>query len=90
MEDFNINDILILKSIYSKDENRGMCKARGTSISQISDRCNLSFSKIRVSIKKFIKLGWIDRGIKNINTHTYYITDLGIEAIRNLEKETNV
>lgn len=85
----NTNDILILKAIIDKEDNRGLSKAKGSTISQIQSRCELSDAKIRRTLRKFKKEGWIDEGVKVLNSKRYYVTEKGLKELMELRK-TNV
>lgn len=43
-----------------------------------------SESKIRLAINNFIKDGYVKEGIKQGKSKTYFITDKGLEELRNL------
>lgn len=83
---FNNNDISILRSIMDKETNRGLSKAKGTTIEQISKKTNLSVPKVRSTVKKFKDEGWIDEAIKVVNSKSYYVTQKGIDELKNLSK----
>lgn len=86
MYEFNNNDITILRSVINKSENRGTCRAKGSTIVQIAEKSELSTSKVQKSIRKLKAKGWVDEGVRIINTKTYYITESGIKELADLSR----
>ena len=70
----NSNDFKILSCIVDKENDLGMCEARGITKKALAKRSNLSESTINRSIKKLLDEELIANAIKQINTNAYYIT----------------
>lgn len=85
----NTNDILILKAIVNKEDNRGLSKAKGSTVNQIQLACGLSDSKVRKTLKKFIEEEWVGEGVKVLNIKRYYVTEKGLKELSELRR-TNV
>ena len=62
----NFNDISIFEAIIDRETKRGLLKSKGTSVKEINEKTNFSLSKIRSTLQKFIKLGWVVEGVKDV------------------------
>lgn len=82
----NTNDYVVLSSARDKKNNFGLCKARGMTVKMLITNSKLSESTVRRSIKKLLEKGFIDYGVRQINKDTFYVTELGIEEITEIQK----
>lgn len=82
---FTENDYRILISIIDRDNaSKGLCKGNGTSIKELVNKTNLSDKKIRLTVKKFIEVGFITEGASIVKQKTYILTPLGFEEMNSL------
>lgn len=77
----NSNDFRILSCIVDKENDLGMCEARGITKKALVKRSKLSESTINRSIKKLLEENLIAEAIKQINTKAYYLTIKGEDRI---------
>ena len=84
----NLNDIKILKAIFDPKTKRGFVKSYGTSVKEIQDETSFSLSKIRSTLQKFKKMGWITEGVKDERCKSYCITEKGYDGLSNLTDMT--
>ncbi|MBP3931041.1 winged helix-turn-helix domain-containing protein [Romboutsia timonensis] len=82
----NNNDYIILSSVRDKDNNLGLCKARGMTIDSLVDKSKLSTSTVRRSIKKLLDREFIDYGVRQINKNTFYVTEKGLMELKSVSK----
>lgn len=82
MQILNTNDFLILSCMRDKEHNLGMCEARGMTRKLISEKSQLSMSTVIRSTNKLLNAGLIKHGIKQINTMTYYVTEDGVNRLK--------
>lgn len=75
------NDYRILHE-FMKSEATNEMKSR--TIKYIKKKTGLSDSKVRKTIKKFRKIGYINQGAWLGNSKTYFITESGINKINEL------
>lgn len=78
MSSLSKNDYKMLYLLYELGCTNDM---KSLTIVKISKDCNLSVSKIRVSVKRFKELGYISEGIPQCCAKTYYITEQGLNKI---------
>lgn len=90
MKTLNNNDFLILAKVVDKERSLGNCEARGTNKQRLSERSNLSMSTVTRSVSKLLEYGFIGEGIKQINSKTYYITQLGRQRLKEITSTTNI
>ena len=79
-------DYKILRSVRS-DKNsptKGYTKGNGTTIKEIIDITGLSEGKVRTTVTKLVKDGFLNLGISQGRTRTYYITKEGIEELKSI------
>lgn len=76
---FNKNDYKILTVLM---DNQCYSKIASLTYKQISNNTKLSIPKIRISIKNFTLLDLIAEGAKDGISHTFYITEKGIDFLR--------
>ncbi|HDK7176575.1 TPA: ArsR family transcriptional regulator [Clostridium botulinum] len=82
---FTENDYRILKAIIDRnDTKKGLCKGNGTTVKEIIEKTELSDKKVRQTLKKFEKLGFIDKGLKIIRADTFMLTKKGFEELNSL------
>ena len=75
------NDIKILWKIADmKATNRLL----SCSVNTIIDKCNLSNTKVRATIKILLTDTLIEEGFRNKNAKSYYLTEKGINFLREL------
>lgn len=82
MKEINNNTYLVLASIRDKDNNLGLCKARGITKGDILKRCGLCESTVNRAIDLLIACGFIKEAIKQVNKKAYYISEEGMEEIK--------
>lgn len=85
----NLNDIDIIRSMMDKKTGRGFSKSYGSTVKEVQELTGLSISKVRSSINKFKKMGWVDEGIKDRKTKCYYVTEQGIYGLEDLTATTD-
>lgn len=86
MQVLNTNDFLILSCIGDKERNLGLCEARGMTRQMITDKSGLSMSTVIRSTNKLLEAGLIGNAIKQINTKAYYVTEYGIQRLKEINK----
>lgn len=86
MQVLNTNDILVLSSMRDTERNLGLCEARGMTRKMIAERSKLSMSTIIRSTKKLLEAELIAEAIKQINTKSYYVTEYGIQRLKDINK----
>ena len=82
----NLNDIKIFLNISNKDKTVGFNKFKGSTISDIVERTELSYVKVSQVIKRLIKLGYIEEGLKKVRSKTFYINDIGIKKLAEMKE----
>ena len=85
----NKTDLMILVSFCKIREQRSINEVSGVTTKEINSTTNCSFSKISISLRKLISLGYIDRGISIKQTKTYYITEKGLDLIEKIAEVVN-
>lgn len=75
------------KMLYTLYEYGGTTEMKSLTIQKLSGLTKLSESKIRISVREFKKLGYIREGAVQHNAKTYYITEDGINKVKELIKE---
>lgn len=82
MKEINSNTYVVLASMRDKENNLGMCKARGITKGDILKRTGLCESTINRAIDLLIACGFIKEAIKQVNKKAYYISEEGMEEIK--------
>jgi Fe2+ or Zn2+ uptake regulation protein len=75
------NDYKILKMLL---ENGCKNKIKSLTINDISQMAGLSIPKVRVTIKLFLMMSYVNEGATNKAAKTYYITSSGINELNSL------
>lgn len=81
MNGYTKKDLSIFEQLI---KNKKINEIKSASYNQIEQMTNLSISKIRQTIKKAIKDGFIKEGVKDGHKKRYYITEKGINTIKEL------
>lgn len=72
---FNKNDYKILEALIERECNS---PAKSLTVKQIIKITEMSLSKVRAVISKFLLINYIQEGSKDGNSKTYYFTDEGV------------
>lgn len=88
MEELNQNDYKILQSFVGRD-GKGMSKIRSLTCKNVSEITELSLVKVKNTVKILLELGLILNGIMRVRAKTYYISEKGIETLREIKRQTN-
>ncbi|MGL5327953.1 MAG: hypothetical protein ACRDD7_01710 [Peptostreptococcaceae bacterium] len=81
--EFTTADYSILKAIIDRNDRlKGMCKANGTTITEIIQKTNLSDKKIRITLKRFEEIGYIGRALKQGKATAYMLTKKGLYELK--------
>lgn len=75
--DITKNEYRIIGILY---ENGCFSKLRSFKIKRIASETNLSVVKIRLTMKKFIENGLIEKGARDERADTFFLTKKGIEV----------
>lgn len=86
MPSLNSNDYKILESIVDKEKNRGLSRGRGSTLQQLVEKTGFSDVKVRNTIKVLLEMGLIEEGVKKVRARTFYISEKGIEELKDLRK----
>jgi predicted transcriptional regulator len=78
VSDYTKNDISILRAIKLENATTEMMSV---SIKTLQESTQLSYLKIRQTLLKFIKDGYVQEGFKKRTAKTYYITNNGIKKL---------
>lgn len=78
----NTNDLVVLSCVRDKENNTGLCSARGTTKAVLVEKSELSLSTINRSVKKLVECGLLENGVKQVNRTTYFITSKGLEILK--------
>lgn len=81
------NDYRILLSVMQQsnpDDDKGLYKAKGTTIYEIINETSLSRTKVNKTIKSFIDMKLLDYGLSNGNAKTYVLTEKGLIELKEL------
>lgn len=81
MKELNNNTYLVLVSIRDKENNKGLCKARGMSKCDIVTKSGLSESTVDRALKVLLECGYIKEAIKQINKKAYYISQEEMQEV---------
>ena len=81
MLNLNSNDLVVLNSIIDKENNLGLCEARGMTKDLLVKKTELSLSTINRSIEKLLANEYISKGIKQVKKHSFYITQKGYNKL---------
>lgn len=79
------SDLIILANICNKKDNIGLHKGRGATRNVIVEGSKLSKSTVIRGVTKLLDLGFIDFGVKKANMKTYYVTEKGLEFLREVK-----
>lgn len=79
--DLSKNDYNVLIMLYQQECTNEL---KSYTLQQIHQNTNLSISKLRDTIKAFRLLNYINDGLVNNKSKTYYITQQGIEKLTQL------
>lgn len=82
------NDYKILTRVFHSDGSTGMTKLTGVTVKYLSEKTELSPSKIRMALSLLIEYGFIELGISKGRERTYYLTQDGFNEIKLLTKTT--
>ena len=83
------NEFKILKSILDRDDKKkGLIVINGTSVDEIACKTGLSSKKIRDTLNKFKKMGYVNEGFKRVRLKTYILTKEGVLFLNNIRKNT--
>ena len=79
-------DYKILRYIIRnrEDKTKGYSRANGTTIKEVIELTNLSEGKVRNTISKFVKDGFLRYGISEGRTRTYCITEEGLRELQDI------
>ena len=77
-----INDLLILNEI---NRNKATNSLTSVTVSTLSENVDLSHTKIRLAIKLLTENELVAEGYMQRNARTYYITQKGIDLIKELD-----
>lgn len=79
------NDYKILKAIIDRNnDKKGLCKSNGTSIKEIVTKTQLSDKKIRLTMSKFLAMGFVTEGASIVKAKTYILTTEGFKELNSL------
>lgn len=81
-----MNDYKILQSIISKD-GKGLSRLRGVTLKEMSESTGLSLSKVKQSKDLLISNGYIAEGVTKVRAKTYYITNDGINELKDVKRK---
>lgn len=83
-------DYKILKNILDKNDlDKGLKKAKGTSVKEIVTKTGLSDKKVRNTIKLLMEDNLIFNGISNGKTRTFCVSEEGLEEIQSIHISKN-
>ena len=79
----NKNDVLILRTLIKNSNTTGLTS---TTLSNLQELLDNKFSnlKIRKTIYDFLKEGHVREGLKQAQSKTYFVTNLGKEVLKKL------
>lgn len=80
----NNNAYKILQKIYNAKEKIGISEARGMTKDIIVERSGFSSSTVNRAIKVLLENGLIAEAIKQVNKNAYYVTEKGIERLKEM------
>ncbi|KEI14324.1 hypothetical protein [Clostridium haemolyticum] len=82
----NKNDITILRRLY---KDKKINKLQSYTIKDLTEALDNKWSsmKIRATLNEFLKNNLVELGFKAGRSNTYFITECGINALKNLLKE---
>ena len=87
MHNYSLNDIKILQKFGSKDDvAKGMTALKALDLNEIIERTQLSSSKVRDTLSKFIVEELVAYGVKRGHRKTYYITNKGLQKLDELRQ----
>jgi DNA-binding MarR family transcriptional regulator len=75
------NDYKILFMLY---EDNCITPMRSYPLKKIAEKTQLSDNKIRMALKTFKMLGYIEEGLVQHNAKTYFVTQYGIQKLKEL------
>ncbi len=82
MEKMTQNDYEILASILDKnDEEKGVIPTKGTTVTEILSKTNLSRTKIGNTLAVFLKYGLVEYGLSVKNAKSFILSDKGMKKI---------
>lgn len=83
----NKNDLKVLCTLHTEKCNSPY---RSYPLSKLITLTNLSLSKLRNTLNMFNELEYVRNGFKDGHSETYFITEKGLEYLKNLiSKEGN-
>lgn len=86
MKEINNNTYLVLAIMRDKENNLGMCKARGMTKSDLISKSGLSESTVKRAIDILIACGYIKEAVKQVNKKAYYVCEEGIREMQEANK----
>lgn len=78
---FNKNDYAIIAHVYVNEYNSPM---NSITLIDLISRCEMSASKVRLTISAFLKAGYLSEGLKEGNNKTIYLTEQGINHCKQI------
>lgn len=84
MSILNSNSFLVLSAVRNKQDDLGLCEARGMTKDMIAKKINLSSSTVNRALNALMEYELIAEGVKLVNTKTYYILPKGVERLKEI------
>ncbi|WP_195966728.1 hypothetical protein [Clostridium sp. 1001283B150210_160208_E6] len=86
MNTLNNNAFKILTVVGNKKDNIGLCEARGITKDLIVQKSGFSSSTVNRAIKVLLEHEFIAEAIMQVNKKAYYVTQKGINRIKEINK----
>lgn len=79
-------DYKVMSKILDRKNNKGLSKTTGLTRKELETSCNVSYSKVTDALKSLIEYGFVDIGIAKGREKTYYLTEAGLNELREITK----
>jgi predicted transcriptional regulator len=87
MAEGNNNVYIVLQCIRDKENDLGLCEARGMTKELIEQKSKLSSSTVNRALAKLLNMGLIKEALKQVNKKAYYVTPEGVQRVKELYKK---
>ena len=86
--DLNLNDIKIMKGFLKNvDLKEQYCVLKGVSVADLIENTGFSHTKIRNTLRRFVKSEYAKEALRKGNAKTYILTEKAFNAIKELGKQ---
>ncbi|MEX0084144.1 hypothetical protein AB2T90_17095 [Clostridium butyricum] len=79
-------DYRVMSKLLDRKNNKGLSKLTGLTRKELEVSCNVSYTKVKDALNSLIEYGFVDFGIAKGREKTYYLTQDGLNELREITK----